>query len=86
MTIKFLEQSSNSLAEDHPHRLASQHTLAGAYRADGQVGKAVKLLEHAVAVREKVLAEDHPSRLGVAARARSGIRSRRTGGQGGRAA
>jgi hypothetical protein len=31
--------------------------------ANGQVGKAVGLLEHVVAVEEKVLAEDHPDRL-----------------------
>jgi hypothetical protein len=33
------------------------------YQADGQVKKAVKLLEHVVAVQEKTLAEDHPARL-----------------------
>ncbi|KAJ3336468.1 hypothetical protein HDU93_002790 [Gonapodya sp. JEL0774] len=31
-------------------------------QANGQVGKAVTLLEHVVAVRERVLAEDHPDR------------------------
>jgi tetratricopeptide (TPR) repeat protein len=51
------------LAEKHPSRLASQHKLAGAYRADGQVEKAVELLEHVVAVREKMLTEEHPQRL-----------------------
>ena len=51
------------LAEEHPHRLVSQHALAGAYRADGQVKKAVELLEHVVAVRERMLAEEHPHRL-----------------------
>nr|POF14119.1 nephrocystin-3 [Quercus suber] len=67
------------LAEDHPERLASQHALAGAYNANGQVKKAhalagvyeangqvkeaVQLLEHVVAIRDRVLAEGHPSRL-----------------------
>lgn len=51
------------LVEDHPDRLASQHELAIAYRADGQVGKAVKLLEHVVAVKARVLRDGHPSRL-----------------------
>ena len=51
------------LKEDHPDRLASQHALAGAYQADGQIKEAVKLLEQVVAIREKVLKEDHPSRL-----------------------
>ncbi|KAK3613309.1 hypothetical protein LTR56_027963 [Elasticomyces elasticus] len=50
-------------AEDHPSRLASQHALAGAYQANGQIKEAVELLEHVVAVRKEVLAEDHPSRL-----------------------
>lgn len=32
-------------------------------RTDGQVGKAVELLEHVATVQEKVLAEGHPDRL-----------------------
>ena len=32
-------------AEEHPYRLASQHELARAYRADGQIKKAVELME-----------------------------------------
>ncbi|KAG7420487.1 Nephrocystin-3 [Fusarium oxysporum f. sp. raphani] len=52
-----------TLAESHPSRLASQHALAGAYRANGQIQEAVKLLQHVVAIREKTLAESHPSRL-----------------------
>ncbi|KXG45220.1 Acyl transferase/acyl hydrolase/lysophospholipase [Penicillium griseofulvum] len=39
------------------------HGLAIAYQANGQVSEAVKLLEYVVAVREKTLAEEHPSRL-----------------------
>ncbi|KAH7489289.1 hypothetical protein FOMA001_g2301 [Fusarium oxysporum f. sp. matthiolae] len=50
------------LAENHPSRLASQHTLAIAYEANGQIKEAVKLLEHVVAVRT-TLAENHPDRL-----------------------
>ncbi|KAG7407996.1 Kinesin light chain 1 [Fusarium oxysporum f. sp. raphani] len=52
-----------TLAEDHPLRLVSQHTLAVAYWANGQIKEAVKLLEYVVAVHETTLAEDHPSRL-----------------------
>ncbi|KAH7169665.1 uncharacterized protein B0J16DRAFT_277097, partial [Fusarium flagelliforme] len=51
-----------TLAEDHPDRLASQYVLAKAYRADGQIKKAVELLEHVAVVREKILVEDHPDR------------------------
>ncbi|KAK7177499.1 phosphorylase superfamily protein [Paraphaeosphaeria sporulosa] len=51
------------LAEDHPDRLASQHELAGAYEANGQVKEAVTLLENVVAIRTEALAEDHRDRL-----------------------
>jgi thioredoxin-like negative regulator of GroEL len=50
------------LAEDYPDRLASQHELAGAYLANGQISEAVETLEQVVKVKEK-LAEDHPERL-----------------------
>ena len=53
-----------------------------AYRVNGQVKTAVMLLEHVVAFREGMLAEDHPDQLasqhapagggGKAARARGG--------------
>jgi hypothetical protein len=52
-----------TMAEEHPSRLASQHALAGAYEADGQVQKAVALLEHVVAVEADSLRDDHPLRL-----------------------
>ncbi|KAI0454131.1 acyl transferase/acyl hydrolase/lysophospholipase [Xylaria acuta] len=51
-----------TLAEDHPSRLASEHQLAIAYQNNGQVLKAVELLERVVSIR-KTLAEDHPFRL-----------------------
>src|SRR5436305_2041661 len=60
LVVKIEEQS---LAEDHPDRLASQHALAGAYLANGQVKQAVGLLERVVRIREQSLAEDHPDRL-----------------------
>jgi tetratricopeptide (TPR) repeat protein len=53
----------DSLTEDHPDRLASQHELAMAYQANGQVKRAVALLEHVVKAREGSLTEDHPDRL-----------------------
>jgi Tfp pilus assembly protein PilF len=49
-------------AEDNSDRLTSQHQLAHAYLANGQITEAVETLEHVMKVREK-LAEDHPSRL-----------------------
>jgi tetratricopeptide (TPR) repeat protein len=51
------------LQPDHPSRLASQHALAQAYLQDGQVQKAVRLLEAVVEVSNKVLQPDHPDRL-----------------------
>jgi Flp pilus assembly protein TadD len=51
------------LAEDHPNRLASQHELARAYQANGQVEQAVALLEHVVALKRRRYAETHPSRV-----------------------
>lgn len=59
---KIVECRSRALDEDGSSRLASQHELAGAYRANGQVGEAIELLKHVVKVQEK-LAEDHPYRL-----------------------
>ncbi len=56
------ESRAQRLAEDHPDRLASQHELARAYLENGQIKKAIDLLEHVVDVKEK-LAKDHPDRL-----------------------
>jgi tetratricopeptide (TPR) repeat protein len=56
-------QQRSQLGEDNSGRLLSQHVLAMAYEADGQVHKAVALLEHVVEVREKTLAPEHPYRL-----------------------
>jgi hypothetical protein len=64
--VVWLKRSSGwrerDLVEDDLDRLLSQHQLAVAYEANGQVKEAVALLEHVVKVREK-LAEDHPGRL-----------------------
>ena len=48
---------------DNTGVLVLQHELAGAYQADGQVGKAVELLKLVVAVDARVLRDGHPSRL-----------------------
>ncbi len=52
-----------TLNEDHPDRLASQHSLARAYQANDQLRLAVQLLEQVVKIQETTLNEDHPSRL-----------------------
>jgi tetratricopeptide (TPR) repeat protein len=44
-------------------RLASQHALGIAYQSDGQIKKAVALLEQVVGVEEWTLAQEHPLRL-----------------------
>jgi tetratricopeptide (TPR) repeat protein len=64
--VKWLEEccwSTSELDENDRNRLRSEHALAIAYEADGQVQKAVELMEHVVSVREKVLVEEHPNRL-----------------------
>ena len=65
--VSLLEQvvtiREQTLAEDHPDRLASQHELARAYQANGQVKEAISLLEQVVTIKEQTLAEDHPHRL-----------------------
>jgi tetratricopeptide (TPR) repeat protein len=53
-----------ALAEDHLDRLASQHALAEAYKANGQTKEAVQMLEQVVTIQKKTsLAEDYPLRL-----------------------
>jgi tetratricopeptide (TPR) repeat protein len=54
---------TRTLAEDHSSRLASQHALGIAYRANGQVKEAVELLEHVVAVKATFMSPGHPSRI-----------------------
>ncbi|KAJ5151145.1 kinesin light chain [Penicillium canariense] len=44
------EWRDKNLAQDDSGRLASQHTLAVTYEANGQVKEAVELLEHVVAI------------------------------------
>jgi hypothetical protein len=41
----------------------TQHTLATASEASGQVKEAVQLLEHVAKIRERTLAEAQPDRL-----------------------
>jgi tetratricopeptide (TPR) repeat protein len=64
--VVWLEKSYQHRSQrsiDDSGRLSSQYVLAGAYQEDGQVKKAVELLEAVVKVRNKVLAEEHPDRL-----------------------
>ena len=52
-----------TLRLDDSSRLASQHALAGAYKANGQVKEAVATLEQVVQIRGTTLMLDHPDRL-----------------------
>ncbi|KAI6915045.1 hypothetical protein KC318_g129 [Hortaea werneckii] len=64
--VRLLEKSlalRNTLDEDHPVWLASQHELGRAYLVKGHVTEAVLLLERVVIICQQNLAEDHPSRL-----------------------
>jgi hypothetical protein len=58
-----VEVKGRTVADEHPSRLASQHGLAVAYWLNGQVKKAIKLLEHVVELQGKTLADEHPGRL-----------------------
>ena len=58
--VKIREQT---LAENHPDRLKSQHELARAYFVSNRVDKAITLMEYVVEVKQKALGEDHPSRI-----------------------
>ena len=51
------------LGKEHQSYLASQHELARAYKANGRVKEAVRLLEHVIVVQERVLGKEHPSNL-----------------------
>jgi tetratricopeptide (TPR) repeat protein len=64
--VKWLEECCRcreALDGDDPYRLSAQHNLGVFYWADGQIKKAVTLLEHVVKVREATLADTHPDRL-----------------------
>ena len=62
--LEYVVQIREKLAEDHPDRLASHHALALAYQADGNIEKAIELLEYVVKInKERKLAKDHPHRL-----------------------
>ena len=50
-------------APDHPDTLASRNNLAGAYRAAGDLGRAIPLYEQTLADRLRVLGADHPDTL-----------------------
>ncbi|MGK5532359.1 tetratricopeptide repeat protein [Streptomyces sp. URMC 129] len=49
--------------ESHPSALTSRNNLASAYRAAGDLGRAVPLFERTLSDRERLLGEDHPSTL-----------------------
>jgi len=48
------------LGDDHPDTPTSVNNLAYAYRAVGDLGRAVPLFEQALADRRRVLGDDHP--------------------------
>jgi hypothetical protein len=64
--VSWLEESRDlrgKLPDGDSYRSLTEYCLASAYRANGQVKEAVRLLEHVVAINKRVLAEDHPDRL-----------------------
>ena len=61
--VEVFKDVFDAMAEDHPSRLYAQSTLAFAYQRNGQIDKAVKLLEPVVKIRNENLVEDHPDRI-----------------------
>jgi Tetratricopeptide repeat len=65
--VSLLEQvvtiKEQTLAKDYPSRLTSQHELAEAYKANGQVKEAVLLLKQVVTIEKQTLAKNYSSRL-----------------------
>ncbi|KOV64280.1 hypothetical protein ADL01_28150, partial [Streptomyces sp. NRRL WC-3618] len=51
------------LGDTHPDTLRSRNNLASAYRAAGDPGRAIPLLEATLAQREQVLGDTHPDTL-----------------------
>ena len=49
--------------ENNSARIGLLWKCAMSYQADGQIKKAVELLEHVLTIRERTLAEEHPDRL-----------------------
>jgi tetratricopeptide (TPR) repeat protein len=57
------EEALARLGTDHPDTLMSRSNLAFAYRAGGDLGRAVPLFEQVLADRERVLGAEHPDTL-----------------------
>ncbi|MCF1511698.1 tetratricopeptide repeat protein [Streptomyces glomeratus] len=60
---RLTEARTTRLGEDHPDTLASRNNLAGAYRAAGDLGRAIPLYEQTLTDSRRVLGEDHPATL-----------------------
>jgi hypothetical protein len=56
-------KGEETLSADHPSRLGTQHALAIVHSTNGQVKKAVDLLEIAMEFKTRVVRVDHPSLL-----------------------
>ena len=65
--MSLLEQvvmiQEQTLAEDHPYRLASQQMLAIVYWDVGRRHAALQMTKHIVEIRQQVLEEHHPVQL-----------------------
>lgn len=60
MVERVLATRIRVLGEDHPSTLAARHNLAYAYRAAGDLGRAIPLSEATLEDSRRVLGEDHP--------------------------
>jgi thioredoxin-like negative regulator of GroEL len=57
--LEAVVEAQETLAADHPSRLASQHVLALAYHDDGRTQEAVDLLKHVVAIKVEWHVSEH---------------------------
>ncbi|MDG5802334.1 tetratricopeptide repeat protein [Streptomyces ossamyceticus] len=60
-----LTQREQVLGDTHPDTLISRNNLAGAYKAAGDLGRAIPLYETSLAQYEQVLGDTHPNTLTI---------------------
>ncbi|MFF2124501.1 FxSxx-COOH system tetratricopeptide repeat protein [Streptomyces olivochromogenes] len=60
---RLTDAHTTQLGIDHPDTLTSRNNLAGAYRAAGDLGRAIPLLEQTLTDSTRVLGEEHPDTL-----------------------
>ncbi|WP_326787698.1 FxSxx-COOH system tetratricopeptide repeat protein [Streptomyces sp. NBC_00151] len=60
---RLTDARTTRLSDDHPDTLTTRSNLANAYRAAGDLGRAIPLLKETLTDSVRVLGEDHPNTL-----------------------